>query len=89
MSVESEHATASSLEPPGIAGKESNWHELPLACGVTDAEEGESALKPMELCALTVNVYGVPFVRPLTSVELAPEVVSPVQPPHAGVGVSV
>src|SRR5581483_7192049 len=36
-----------------------------VTAGVTAALGSEGALSPIQLCAVTVNVYGVPFVRPL------------------------
>jgi hypothetical protein len=41
------------------------------AAGVTGLEAADSALVPTALVADTVNVYGVPFVRPVTVVEVA------------------
>ena len=43
--------------------------------GVTDAEAADARLEPMALFALTVNVYAVPFVSPVT---LHVNVVAPV-----------
>jgi hypothetical protein len=49
------------------------------ATGVTDAEGVEGGLVPMALVAVTVNVYGVPLVRPLTvqGLEAAVQVMLP------------
>ena len=44
------------------------------ATGVMAAEGAEAALVPAELVALTVNVYAVPLVRPIT-VHVRPPVV--------------
>jgi hypothetical protein len=41
------------------------------AAGVTWFEEPEGELVPMELAAVTVKVYTVPLVRPLTAVDVA------------------
>ena len=41
------------------------------AAGVTDAEALDAALLPTLLLALTVNVYPVPFERPVTKQFLA------------------
>jgi hypothetical protein len=37
-----------------------------VLCGVTVPEASESGLEPTPLFALTLNVYPVPFVRPVT-----------------------
>jgi hypothetical protein len=46
--------------------------------GVAEFDAADSALLPTALVAWTVNVYGVPFDRPVTvRGELAPEAVKP------------
>lgn len=55
------------------------------AVGVTPAEGLDAALVPMPLVAVTVNVYVVPLVRPVTVHEV-PAVVQ-VVPPGAAVAV--
>ena len=42
--------------------------------GVTDAEAAEAALAPAALVALSVKVYAVPFVKPVTMQDVAPVV---------------
>src|SRR3954470_21986205 len=42
--------------------------------GVTEADADEAALVPATLEAVTVNVYGVPFVRPDTVHPIVPPV---------------
>jgi hypothetical protein len=39
----------------------------PGGAGVTEFETGDAALVPTTLVAVTVNVYAVPFVSPVTS----------------------
>ena len=39
--------------------------------GVAEFEGTEAALMPLAFFATTVNVYGVPFVRPVTAQEVA------------------
>ena len=52
-----------------------------MVAGVTGADGAEAGLVPMLLVAVTVNVYAVPFVRPVTvSGEPAPVIVSPPGP---------
>ncbi len=46
--------------------------------GVTEAEADEATLVPTEFVAVTVNVYALPFVRPVTTIgDDAPVVVAP------------
>ena len=46
------------------------------AKGVTELEAVEAALVPFVLVAVTVHVYAVPFVRPVTTIGLDdPEIV--------------
>ncbi len=49
------------------------------ACGVAELEAAEGAPVPMALVAVTVKVYAVPLVRPLTVIGLVVPV--PVKPP--------
>jgi hypothetical protein len=56
------------------------------ANGVTAAEAADAADAPATLVAVTVNVYAVPLVRPVTVAEVAPVVVI-VRPPGAAVTV--
>jgi hypothetical protein len=39
--------------------------------GVTAPEAAEAGLVPFAFVAVTVNVYAVPFVRPVTAVDVA------------------
>jgi hypothetical protein len=48
---------------------------LEVALGVTGAEAADSGPVPTALVAVTVKVYGVPLVRPLTVQVVAPVVV--------------
>jgi hypothetical protein len=60
--------------------------------GVTEFDAVDCALVPTLLVAVTLNVYAVPSVNPVTVVDAAaglPLTVRPVQPPHAGVGTTV
>ena len=41
------------------------------AYGVTAADMAEGALEPLAFTAITVKVYGVPFVRPMTVAAVA------------------
>ena len=52
-----------------------------LVAGVTALEAPEAAPSPTPLVATTVNVYGVPFVKPLTLQDLAAPFVSHDLPP--------
>ena len=54
--------------------------------GVTDALVNGAREVPAALAAVTVNVYAVPLVRPVTVTEVAPDVVA-VAPPGAAVTV--
>jgi hypothetical protein len=54
--------------------------------GVTGEEATEAAPVPIELVAVTVNVYGVPLVRPVTTADVAPVVLA-VNPPGEDVTV--
>jgi len=47
---------ASSLELPGMLGKESNPQASEFACGVTELDAAEALLSPPELFVTTVNV---------------------------------
>jgi hypothetical protein len=53
------------------------------ATGVAADEATEAALVPAALVAVTVQVYDVPFVRPVITIGLADPV--PVCPPHVAV----
>ena len=59
----------------------------PLA-GVTELEAVDDGEVPAELVAVTVNVYGVPLVNPVT-VEFRPVVLRPPHPAHVGLGMMV
>ena len=48
--------------------------------GVTGEEAAETGPVPMALVAVTVNVYGVLLVRPMTTADVVPAVVA-VRPP--------
>ena len=48
--------------------------------GVTEFEDPDAVLVPLAFVAVTVKVYVVPFVRPLTVAVVAPVVVA-VNPP--------
>ena len=48
--------------------------------GVTEVEPLEAAPVPKAFVALTLKVYGVPLVRPLTVHERAPDVVQVLAP---------
>jgi len=50
-----------------------------LACGVTEFEAAEAGPVPAELMAVTVKVYAMPFVSPVTVQGEAAQV--PVSPP--------
>lgn len=59
---------------------------------VTSLDAPEAVLAPTEFVAATVNVYEVPNERPVTVVDAAaglPATLRPLQPPHAGLGVTV
>ena len=57
--------------------------------GVAEFEGTEAALMPLAFFATTVNVYGVPFVRPVTVMgEELPDAITAVPPP-TGVAVTV
>jgi hypothetical protein len=53
--------------------------------GVTALDEPEDALVPALLVAVTVNVYDVPLLNPLTAIGLDPPL--PVKPPGLDVTV--
>ena len=55
------------------------------ALGVTEFEADEAEPVPAALVAVTVNVYAVPLVRPVTVIGLVAEV--PVAPPGFAVAV--
>jgi len=61
--------------------------ELGAVLGVTAVEGTDAAPGPALLVARTVNVYGVPFVRPLTVHESGPAVQVHVLPPGLDVAV--
>jgi hypothetical protein len=49
--------------------------------GVTELEAADAVLDPTKFLALTVNVYGVPFVRPITvAVRIFPTTVAVMLP---------
>ena len=54
---------------------------LAADCGVTDEEDDEATESPISLVATTVNVYGVPLVRPVTTQEEALAAALHVNPP--------
>ena len=61
-----------------------------VALGVTAAEGADAAEVPAGLVAVTVNVYAVPLVNPVTvEVVLRPFVLTPPHAAHAGVGMIV
>ena len=64
--IEAEALPAVAVTPVGAPGA--------LACGVTAVEAAEAAPVPLALVAVTVNVYGVPLVRPWTVHGLVAEV---------------
>ena len=55
------------------------------AVGVTAAEAAEAAEVPAEFVAVTVNVYAVPGVRPVTAHDVAPAATAHVPPPGLAV----
>jgi hypothetical protein len=57
-----------------------------VVAGVTALEEPEAADVPAAFVAVTVNVYEVPLVRPVTTILVAPAVVA-VAPPGLAVTV--
>ena len=54
---------------------------LAADCGVTAEEEADGTESPISLVATTVNVYGVPLVRPVTTQEEALAAALHVNPP--------
>ena len=54
---------------------------LAADCGVTAEEDDEATESPISLVATTVNVYGVPLVRPVTTQEEAFAAALHVNPP--------
>ena len=58
------------------------------SAGVIPLDAAEAAPVPTALVAVTVNVYEVPSVSPVT-VALAVVEVTPVHPEHAGAGITV
>jgi len=56
---------------------------IAAAVGVTALDEREATLVPAEFVAFAVNVYAIPFVKPVT-VELVPDGVKPLQVVQAG-----
>jgi hypothetical protein len=87
-------------EPPSLAGAEKATLACALPpvavpttgapgapCGITPFEAAEAAPVPAEFVAVTANVYVVPFVRPLTVIELQGAVHVPVMPPGEDVAV--
>ena len=55
------------------------------AVGVTAADAAEAAEVPAEFVAVTVNVYAVPDVRPVTAHDVAPAATAHVDPPGIAV----
>jgi hypothetical protein len=62
-----DESPGTAMTPVGAAG---------TPTGVTDVEGADSALFPTLFVAWTVNVYMVPFLRPVTWTEVAPVVVA-------------
>lgn len=66
------------MKPPAVRTGVSNVGVQAPARGVTDAEAPDALEEPAALVAVTVNVYAVPLVNPVTvQGELALEQVTP------------
>ena len=60
--IVAEWLAATTVGAPGAPG---------LSLGVTGAVAGDATLSPPALVALTVNVYGLPLLRPVTMHEVS------------------
>lgn len=54
-----------------------------VAAGVTEPDASDAALVPLALVAVTVKVYAVPLVKPLTVQDVAGAVATHTAPPGA------
>jgi hypothetical protein len=74
--------------PSGLAVAATAAGAPGASAGVTPLDAADAAPVPITLVAVTVNVYDVPRVSPVTVADAVVEV-TPVQPPHAGDGITV
>ena len=75
------------MEGAGVAVGVTVGVAVGVAVGVTDADDADAAEVPTALLAVTVKVYAVSFVRPVTVQERAPVVHAQLAPPGLAVTV--